>query len=110
MAKRKETAATIREEAAKMAASTQRLDRMTKLMESLAYEKDSQVTTEVETLAANYADSLKQLSPEQIKARKDEIRWINDAVQYTTKHGFLPENLPLKADLEKIVWENKWDK
>jgi hypothetical protein len=110
MAKRQETAAKLRGEAEKMDSKTQSLNRMLRLMESLGYEKDNKAVAEIEKLAADYSASLKALSPEQLAAKKDEVRSVNGAIQYSVRFGLMSGNLPLKAELEKMIRDNKWDK
>jgi hypothetical protein len=107
-AKRKAIAADIRADAEKQKDNA--LPYFLRLMESLAYEKDSATVKQVEDLAAKYDATLKQLTAEQVKAKKDEIRGVHGAVRYTVRFGYLPDNLPLKTDLDRIVKEQKWDK
>ncbi len=109
-AKRVETAAKLRGEAERIDSKTQPLDRMLRFMESLGYQQDKEALAEVEKLAGDYGASLKQLTPEQLAGRKDEVRSVNGAIQYCVRFGVLPGTLPLKAELEKIIRENKWDK
>lgn len=107
-AKRQAIAADIRADAEKQKGNA--VAYMLRLMESLAYEKDSATAKQVEELAATYDAAIKALTPDDVKAKKDEIRWVHGAVGYTVRNGYLPESLPLKADLDRIVKEQKWDK
>ena len=108
-AKRQSIAADIRADAAK-GDSKDTLRIALRLMESLAYELDPATVKQVEDWAGEYDTALKAMNPDQIKAKKDEIRSIHGAVRYTTQFGLLPASLPLKADLDRIVKEQKWDK
>jgi hypothetical protein len=106
MAKRREIAAGIREDASKK----EGLGKFLRLMESLAYEQNAEASQQVQNMAAEYLATVQKLSADQVKGKKDEIRNVQRAVNYTVDHGFLPKNLALKAELDRIVKENKWDK
>ncbi len=107
MAKRKQIASDIRENAAQMEDG---LPKCLRLAESLVYEKDAGVIEKVEKMASVYIASLKQLPPDQLASKKDEVKRVNSAFQYLVKFNLVPTDFTPKAEVEKIVKDNKWDK
>jgi hypothetical protein len=110
MAKRKQIAAEIRQDADRLQNPANPLPCMLRLAESLVYEKDAAVTEKVEQMANAYVAGLKQLPADQLSAKKDEVKHVNGAFQYLTKFNLVPAEFGPKAEIEKIVKDNKWDK
>jgi len=107
LAKRKEIAATVRADAAKL---DNPVSQMLRLAESLVYEKDAATFQQVEQQADSYVASLKQLSPHQLGAKKDEVKHVADAFQYLAKFNIVPADFGPKAEVEKIIKAQGWDK
>ena len=108
MAKRKEIAAEIRADAAAKPAGS--LDQVLRLTESLAYAKDDSAVQQVEKWAADYANSIKQLSADKLPPKKDEVKRVASALDYTVRFNILPSLSGPKNDLQKIIREQRWDK
>ncbi len=108
MAKRKEIAATVRQDAATKPEGSP--ERMLRFAESLVYEKDEATFQQVERMAAQYAASLKQLPEDKLAAKKDEVVKVFEALQYLAKFNFVPADFAPKAAVQKIVKERGWDK
>jgi hypothetical protein len=106
-AKRKEIAAAIRSEAAKL--ETDSTAKMLRLAESLVYERDAAVQAQVEQMAERYAGSLKSLSPEETEKRKGEIRNATRALKYLAKIGVLSSSFGPTAALDRIEKAQGWD-
>ena len=109
-AKRKEIAASIREDSAKLKDPANPGPELLRLMESLTYEKDEPTIQKVEQSLNQYLESVKQLPADKIGAKKDEVKHINSAIQYLTRFNSLPATFAPKAEVEKLVKEQGWDK
>ena len=108
MAKRKEIAAAIREDAAKHAAEP--LSAMLRLAESLGYEKDAATFQKVEQMAGQYVESLKQLPADKLTAKKDEVVKVSDAFKFMAKFEIVPATFAPKAEIEKLIKAQGWNK
>jgi hypothetical protein len=109
LAKRKEIAASVREDAAKLRNPARPLDEMLRLMESLVYEKEEATLQKVEQMAAQYVASLKQLPADRLAGKKDEARQVRDAFRYLTRWSILPASFGPKADLDQFIKDQAWD-
>ncbi len=94
MAKRREIAETIRKDRRQAAHP---LPRMYRLFESLIYQKDAAAQQEAEDLARQYVASLRQLPPDQLTAKKDEVKRLDTVFQYLNRHGFLGRRFRAKG-------------
>jgi len=110
MAKRKEIAASIRQDAAQLQNANNPLPEMLRLMESLEYEKDDPTFQRVEQMSAQYVAGLKSLPADTLKAKKDEVRNVNGAFGFLAKFKVLPAGFGPKTEIEKIIKEQGWDK
>ncbi|HEX2972190.1 MAG TPA: family 16 glycoside hydrolase [Tepidisphaeraceae bacterium] len=110
MAKRKEIAAEIREDAAKHQDANNPLPEMLRLAESLKYEKEDATFQKVEEMAGKYAASIKQLTGDKLQAKKDEVKYVNSAFQYLARFNIIPATFGPKVELEKIIKDQGWDK
>ena len=108
MAKRKETAATLRREAASLKGNA--TAEMLRLAESLVYEKDAAALQQVEQMAERYAATAKSLTGDALEQRKDEIRSVTRALQYLAKSRIVPATFGPTATLLGIAKANNWDK
>lgn len=106
-AKRREIAATIRNDATKMPAGS--LDQMLRLAESLVYEKEPQAYRRVEQWAEKYAAGVKGLRPADLEKRKNEIRNVTRAFKYLSKWEILPGNFGPTLTLDQIEKAQGWD-
>jgi hypothetical protein len=109
-AKRKEIAATVRQDAAKLKDPANPLPELLRLMESLVYEKDEPTVQKVQQMAEQYIAGVKKLSADKLGAKKDDVKRLNAAFQYLTKFNLLPATFALKVEIEKFVKEQGWDK
>lgn len=107
-AKRKEIAAMVRADAAKL--GDKPLDQMLRLAESLIYEKDEATQKAVCTKLGAYMGELKQLPADKLNGKKDEVKRVRGAFQYLTKAGCCGEGCAPCTDLEKLVKAHGWDK
>jgi len=110
MAKRAEIAANLRKEAEGLKNPNNPVPEMLRLAESMVYEIDSDAQNRAGELATQYYESLKQLSPEKLAAKKDEIKHLRDVVNYLIKFNIIPEDYEGKPALEQIIKEHNWDK
>ena len=108
LAKRKETATTLRAEAAKPAASP--LQEMYRWMESLVYEKDEAAMAKATQLATTWVAGLKDLPAASLASKKDDARHLRDVLNYLAKFKIIAPDFAPKADLEKIIKDQAWDK
>lgn len=107
-AKRKEIAAMVRDDAAKLAANS--LDQMLRYAESLVYEPDAAVQAKVLAVATPYVAGLKQLTGGALEAKKDEAKRVNRAFQYLARFNLWAGDFAPKAELEALVKAQGWDK
>jgi len=108
MAKRKEIAATLRNDAAKLPADSSA--RMLRLAESLVYEKDASTYREVEQAAERYIAALKSAAPAELEKRKGDIQSVTRAFRYLAKWKIAPANFAPLAALDRIEKAQGWDK
>jgi hypothetical protein len=109
MAKRKEIAASIREDAEKMADAGS-LSQMLRYMESLVYAPDDAVLRKVEQAGADYVKKLKALPADQLAGKKDEVKSIAGDFKYMTRWKLLPASFGPALELDKLIKEQGWDK
>ncbi|HEV2209516.1 MAG TPA: DUF1080 domain-containing protein [Verrucomicrobiae bacterium] len=110
MAKRKELAAALRSQAEKLKDPANPVPEMLCLAESLVYEPDQSAMDRAGELSNEYWDEVKQLPPEKLAAKKDEIKHLLHVVNYLIRFKVLPEDLEAKAALEQMIAEQHWDK
>ncbi len=110
MAKRKEIAASIRDDATKLKDPANPLPEMLRLMESLAYDKDDATVQKVEQMAGQYVESLGKVPADELPSKKGAARRVYDAFQYLTRFKILPATFGPRVDLEKVIKEQHWDK
>ena len=88
--KRQEIAAKIRQDAETLKDPANPLPEMLRLTESLVYEPNEEALARVKELEGQYWDQVKQLSPEQIAAKKDEIKHLRDVCNYLVQFKIMP--------------------
>jgi hypothetical protein len=110
LAKRKEIAATIRQDAAKLKNPANPLPELLRLMESVEYEKDEATVQKVEQMAAQYLDSVKQLPADTLASKKDDVKRLSGALQFLTRFNILPATFAPKVEVDKLVKDQGWDK
>jgi hypothetical protein len=110
MAKRKEIAGMIRKDAEHLKNASNPIPEMLRLTESLVYEYDEDTAQKAHDMANQYLADLKQLSPEQLNAKKDEVKHLRDVCRFLAKFNVIPNDAEPKVELEEIVKEHNWDK
>lgn len=110
MAKRAEIAAMIRQDAEKLKDPSNPVPEMLRLAESLVYEHDDAAAQRSKELAEQYLAQVQQLSPEQLAAKKDQIKHLRDVAKYLARFDIIPDDAEPKVQLEQIVKEHNWDK
>jgi hypothetical protein len=110
MAKRKQIAAAIREDAAHLQNPADPVPQMLRLMESLVYDKEQATVKQVEQAATQYVASVRQLPADKLGARKDEVKRVNQAFDYLARFNILPASFEPKLEIEKLIKEQRWDK
>ncbi len=110
MAKRQETAATLRKEAATLQNAANPVPEMLHLLESLTYATDAAALAKSSQLAAAYTAKVQALPPDQLASKKDEIRHLRDVFKYVIRAKVLPEDFAPRATLEQIIKDQNWDK
>lgn len=110
MAKRKEIAASIREDAVKLKDPANPRKELLRTMESLVYEKDDATLQKVQQLSAAYMTMLKGLPADHLKNKKDEVRGVNDAFKYLARWKVVAADYAPKTEIENLYKEQGWDK
>ncbi len=110
MAKRKQIATGLRQDADHLANPANPVPQLLRLAESLAYEKDDATVQRVEQMAAAYIKTVKRLPADQIGAKKDEVKQVAGALDYLAKHNILPSTFGPKTEADSLIKEHKWDK
>lgn len=106
-AKRKETAAMIRADAANLRGNSP--SEMLRLAESLVYEKDGDTHARVARLADEYVAGLKSKSGAELEQRKAEILRVFAAFKYLAKWNLVPSNFSPLAVLSQVEKAQGWD-
>lgn len=110
MAKRKEIAATIRQDADKLKDATNPVPEMLRVFESLVYEAEPATAQKAEQMAGQYVERLKALPADQLAGKKDEVKNLNDVFKYLTRFKILPATFAPKAAIEEMIKAQGWDK
>lgn len=110
LAKRKEIAAMIRQDAAKLKDPANPLPELLRLAESLVYEMNDEAVQRTQELEREYWDNITQLPPEKLAAKKDEIKHLRDVCRYMIRFKVLPEDAPEKTELDQLIKDQNWDK
>jgi len=110
MAKRKEIAEMIRKDSEHLQNPSNPVPEMLRLAESLVYEYDDETAQKADELANEYLAGLKQLSAEQLNAKKDEIKHLRDICQYLAKFSIIADDAKAKSRFEQLVKDHNWDK
>jgi len=110
MAKRKEIAASIRQDAERLVSSDNPLPGLLRMMESLAYDKDQGAAQRSERLANQYVESLRQVPAEQLAAKRNEVRNLAEVFKYLTRHGILPATFGPKTAIDQMIKDQGWDR
>lgn len=110
MAKRKEIADMIRKDADTLKNPSKPMAEMLRLAESLVYEYDDEAAQRAQELAHSYLENLKTLSPDQLNAKKDEIKHLRNVCSYLAKFNIIPDDAEPKVQIDEIVKAHNWDK
>lgn len=107
LAKRKQIAADIRQDAAQL---SQPVPKMLRLFESLEYDNDATAEKEAMGLADQYVKGLRELPAAKLAGEKDEARHVDSAFQFLTRFKVLSTDFPARTELENLIKEQRWDK
>jgi hypothetical protein len=110
IAKRKDLAAMVRQDAAKLKNPADPLPELLRLMESLVYEKDEATVQKVQDMAGKYFAAVKALPADKLKSKKDDVNRLNGAFKYLVKFNILPVDFGPNADIGQLVKDQGWDK
>lgn len=110
MAKRKEIAASIRQDAEKLKSPDNPLPELLRRMESLQYEKDDATVQKVQEMAARYIDSVRKLPADKIASKKGDVKRLGGAFQFLARFNILPATWPPKVAAEALIKEQRWEK
>jgi hypothetical protein len=110
LAKRKEIAAMIRQDAATLSNPTNPVPEMLRLAESLVYDNDADAGKRAEELAGQYWAELQQLPPDKLAAKKDEVKHLRDVCKYLVRFNIIQDDAPPKVKLEDFIKAHDWDK
>jgi hypothetical protein len=110
MAKRRETAAAIRADAATLKNADNPVPQMLRLFESLVYENDDATRQQAEQMAAAYLAGVKALPADKLAAKRDEVRSLNDVFRYLARFKIVPDTFAPKAAVEQLIKDQGWDK
>jgi hypothetical protein len=110
MAKRRETAAAIRADAATLKNADNPLPQTLRLFESLVYENDEPTRQQAEQMATAYLTALKALPADKLATKRDEVRNLNDIFRYLARFKIVPESFAPKATVEQLIKQQGWDK
>ncbi len=110
LAKRKELAAMIRQDAEKLKDPANPLPELLRLTESLVYEQNDDAAARVKDLEQQYWDGVKQLAPEQLATKKDEIKHLRDVCNYLIQFEIMPQDSEEITELNQMIKDQNWDK
>jgi len=100
----------IRKDAEQLKNPSNPVPEMLRLAESLVYEQDDAAVERAQKLAKEYLESIQQLSPDQLEAKKDELKHLRDVAKYLAKWGVIPDDAEPKVQVEQLIKEHGWDK
>ncbi|HWY75299.1 MAG TPA: DUF1080 domain-containing protein [Verrucomicrobiae bacterium] len=109
-AKRAELAASIRDDAQKLANPANPLPEMFRLAESLVYAQDDATSQKVQQMAAAYVDTLEGMPPDQRAQKKDEARHVREVFNYLVRFKVFPDTFAPRQKLQQIIKSQNWDK
>jgi hypothetical protein len=107
MAKRKEIAAGIRQDAERIENPH---NQMLRFMESLVYEKDASTLARVQKIAGDYASKVAALPADQLTSKKDEVKQLSANFKYLQRFQALPADFGPAVELDKLIKSQGWDK
>ena len=105
-AKRKQIAATVREDAAKLEGNAKAL----RLLESICYEANEAALKEATTLTDKFISEVKATPADKLEAKKGEIMGYAGALHYLAKFKLIPDDFPATGALDAIIKAQAWDK
>jgi hypothetical protein len=105
-AKRVETAAKIRQEASD---TSDRMQRVQLLMESLAYEKETDTANRVERMLTRFLGSFKEADQEKVESRKGQIMALRGSIKYLVQNKIVPGDYAPMVAIEALVKKYKLD-
>jgi hypothetical protein len=108
-AKRKEIAATIRQDAQKLENAANPMPQLLRLAESLEYENDAATSNKVQQMAAQYVAGLAQLPADTVAAKRVEARSLRDAFVFLARFKVIPDTWEPKLKLEQFIRDRNWD-
>ena len=109
-AKRKEIAASIRQDAATLQNDANPLPELLRLMESLTYENQDAAAEKVNQLAAKYVSNLKALPNGELASKRDEVRNVNGVFKYLAKWKIISASYEPATAIEQIIRDQRWDR
>ncbi len=110
MAKRREIAAAIRQDAETLENPGNPVPQMLRLFESLVYENEPAAMQKAQQMASTYVASLKALPPETLAGRKDEVKQLNEVFKYLARFKIVPEPFEPRTVTESLIKAQGWDK
>ena len=110
MAKRKQIAADIRQDADRLTDPANPAPQLLRLLESLAYDRDEATVEKVTRMTSAYVQTVKQLPADQVGAKKGEVKQVKSALDYLEKAKALPPGFGPQAEVESLVKAQHWDK
>ena len=110
MAKRKEIAASIRQDAEKLKNADNPVPEMLRLMEALVYEKDDATYKKCEEMATKYVEELRKLSNTEINSKQGVVFNLNNVFTYLSKWKIIPMDFGPKVEITNIIKAQGWDK
>jgi hypothetical protein len=110
MLKRKEIAASIRQDAEHLRNADNVVPELLRLMESLVYENQPATMKRVEEMADDYVNSLKPLAADRLAEQKDDVKNVSGAFKYLARWKILPANVGAAVALDKLIKDQGWDK
>jgi hypothetical protein len=110
MAKRKQIATEIRQDAYHLADPSNPVPQLLRLLESLAYDKDNAAMQKAQQMASAFVHQVKQLPPNQIGAKKDEAKQVAHAFDYLAKFNILPPTFAPKVEIDTLIKAQRWNK
>lgn len=106
VAKRKEIAAGIRQDAATLEGQARTL----RLLESLVYAEDAEALAAVKQATDEFVASVKGTAADKLEGRKGDVLALHNALEYMKKFQRLPADFSATGELADIVKAQGWDK
>jgi len=85
-----------------------KVDQLRRMLEVISYDKDAKYMKHVETLGQAFMTKIANHDKAKIEELKGEIMGVRNDCNVLIRNNVLPQDNRMKAELQKIIDDNKW--